>query len=353
MTSEKLSYPKEKIKIVLMEKIHEAARETLEEAGYKATIRPSAAQGDELTEILADAHVIGVRSRTHLREAQLAAAKRLLVVGCFSVGTDQVDLDSARAGGIPVFNAPHSSTRSVAELTLANIFSLSRRVAQRSAEMHQGVWEKSAIGSYQVRDKSIGIIGYGHIGQQIGLLAEAVGMNVFFYDVVKKLPLGRARAVESQAELLAMSDYVSLHVPGGESNENLIGSAELNQMRDGSYLLNLSRGKVVDLDALAAALSSGKLAGAALDVYPKEPGGNTDDFGCALKGLPNVIMTPHIGGSTEEAQRNIGQEVAHSIINFLDNGSTMGAVGFPVCAPPFFSGVTSNTQRAQKPSRRA
>ena len=334
--AKKLSFPKSKIKIYLLEKIHPAAAARFAESGYEAKSIPQALQGAELDELLAEAHVVGVRSRTHIRAENLEKAKKLLVVGCFSVGTDQVSLDAARAHGVPVFNAPHSSTRSVAELTLGNILALSRRLVDMGAKMRTGTWEKSAVGSFEVRNKTLGIIGYGHIGQQVGLLAEAIGLNVCFYDVVKKLPLGRAQAVNSKDELLKCADFVSLHVPGGKETELLITASDLATMKPGSFLLNLSRGKVVDLAALKSALDSGQIAGAAVDVYPTEPPSNTDSFSCELHGLDNVIMTPHVGGSTEEAQHNIGIETAEALISFLDNGSTFGAVNFPQVHLPSF-----------------
>jgi D-3-phosphoglycerate dehydrogenase len=332
----KYSFPKDKIKIYLLEKIHPAAAATFEQAGYQVTCIPKAIQGDELVEVIQDAHILGVRSRTRISAKDLQESKRLLSIGCFTVGTDQVDLPAAAKVGAPVFNAPHSSTRSVAELSIANVISLARQMPERSAKMHQGVWEKSADGSHEIRGKTLGIIGYGHIGQQVGLLAEAVGLNVYFYDVLKKLPLGRAQAVEDMQSLLKMSDFVSLHVPGGQETRGLIGANELKLMKEGSYLINLSRGNVVDLEATRDALISGHLLGAGFDVYPSEPAGNSDGFENILCGVPNVILTPHIGGSTEEAQRNIGREVAESLIAYLDNGSTEGAVNFPRVHLPSF-----------------
>lgn len=327
--SKKLSFPKEKIKIALLEKIHPAAMETLEQAGYHAERIPRAVEESELIDLISDAHILGVRSRTKIKAEHIAHAKRLLAIGCFTVGTDQVDLGAARDAGIPVFNAPHSSTRSVAELALGNIVCLARRTVELSALMHAGRWKKSAKGATEVRNKTLGIIGYGHIGQQVGILAEAFGMNVLFYDIAKKLPLGRAQAVDSQEVLLSSSDFVSLHVPGGEENEKMIGESEIAQMRDGAYLINLARGQTVDLDAARAALESGKLSGGAFDVYPVEPAKNESEFENPLKGLSNVIITPHIGGSTEEAQSNIGREVAESLIGFIDQGTTDGSVNFP------------------------
>ena len=334
--SRELSFPKDKIKIFLFEKIQEAARLTFEAAGYSVTEIADALQGDALNEVLAEAHIVGVRSRTKVFQENLKHAKRLLAIGCFSVGTDQVALDEAAEMGVPVFNAPHSSTRSVAELSIAAVLSLTRRLADKSAKMHQGVWEKSASGSFEIRYKTLGIIGYGHIGQQVGLIAESLGMNVVFYDVLNKLALGRARSVDTLEEMLKISDFVTLHVPGTPETKNLISASKLELMKTGSCLLNMSRGNVVDLDALADALKKKKLSGAAVDVYPSEPAGNTNDFKCPLSGIENVIMTPHIGGSTEEAQRNIGIEVTDALIEFLDNGTTEGAVNFPAVHLPSF-----------------
>lgn len=335
------SFPKEKVKIVLFEKIHPAARETFELAGYTIEQVDNAVDSEELLSIVSDAHIIGVRSRTKIRKEHFAVAKRLLAVGCFSVGTDQVDLDDARKAGVPVFNAPYSSTRSVAELTIGNVIALGRRIAELSGKMHRGEWLKTAEASMEVRNKTLGIIGYGHIGQQVGLLGEAIGMNVVFYDIIKKLPLGRARAAASMDEVLSVSDFLTLHVPGGAGNDKMINADVFSKMKPNSYLINLSRGKVVDIPALKAALVEKKLAGAALDVFPQEPAGARDVFSCELSELENVIMTPHIGGSTAEAQRNIGIEVATALINFVDVGSTDGVVNFPQVNLP----VTEGTHR--------
>lgn len=333
---EQHSFPKSKIRVVLVEKVHASAAETFREAGYEVESVPGALEGDELRDVIASAHVLGVRSRTKVRAEHLAHARRLLAIGCFTVGTDQVELDAATTQGVPVFNAPYSSTRSVAELAVCNVLNLARRVPARSQHMHQGRWEKTVAGSVEVRDKTIGIIGYGHIGQQVGLLAEVLGMNVLFYDVVKKLPLGRARPVAHMTDVLKAADFVTLHVPGGASTRNLIGESELHTMRRGTCLINLSRGSVVDLDALRRALDGGHLAGAALDVFPEEPSENNATFASPLQDMDNVVLTPHIGGSTEEAQRNIGSEVASSLIGFLDSGATQGAVNFPGISLPAF-----------------
>ena len=334
--NKKHSFPKNKIKIALLEKIHPAAEECFRAAGYNVEAVPDALGDGELKSLLSDVHVVGVRSRTKIRTEHLTEAKRLMAIGCFSVGTDQVDLDSATSAGVCVFNAPYSSTRSVAELTVGNMIALSRRSAEKSSQMHRGVWEKSAAGAIEIRNKTVGVVGYGHIGQQVGLLAEAFGLNVKFYDVVKKLPLGRAQPVDSLEELLAEVDFVTLHVPGGTPTTKLIGKKELSKMKVGSYLLNLSRGLVVDLAALTDALKAKHLAGAALDVYPEEPEQGKAKFESDLCGLENVILTPHIGGSTEEAQHNIGIEVATALIQYLDIGSTEGAVNFPSVHLPLF-----------------
>lgn len=335
----KFSFPKDKIRIYLFEKIDDAARLAFEEAGYSVECIADSRQDEALDKILEDAHIIGVRSRSKVRAQNLAKAKRLLAIGCFSVGTDQVELSAARTNGVAVFNAPHSSTRSVAELTIGAVINLARRLADNSAKMHTGSWNKSAEGSYEVRGKNLGIIGYGHIGQQVGLLAEAVGMNVVFHDVAKKLALGRIKSTESLNDLLSTSDYVSLHVPGTAETKNMISAKELSTMKKGSYLLNMSRGNVVDINALAESIKSKHLAGAAIDVYPQEPSSNKESFTSVLQGLDNVILSPHVGGSTVEAQRNIGREVADSLIRFLDNGSTAGAVDFPQVNMPSFPGA--------------
>jgi D-3-phosphoglycerate dehydrogenase len=259
----------------------------------------------------------------------LAAADSLLAIGCFCIGTDQVDLSSAARHGVPVFNAPFSNTRSVAELTLAEMVMLARRAAHKSELLHRGVWEKSAEGCVEVRNKSVGIIGYGHIGPQVGLLAESFGMKVYYFDILGKLPFGNASSVGSLDELLKVSDFVSLHVPETPETRNMIGARELGLMKQGAFLLNLSRGRVVDLNALREALEGGKLGGAAVDVFPDEPASNDEQFSCPLMGLANVILTPHIGGSTVEAQRNIGLEVAGTLLKFVEIGSTSGSVNFP------------------------
>jgi len=323
------SYPKDKVRILLLEGIHPAAVDIFKEAGYEARVVKSAMSNQELRDVIEPIHVLGIRSKTQIRQPAIGASKRLLAIGCFCIGTNQVDLDAAASKGVPVFNAPFSNTRSVAELTLAEVVMLSRKAAHRSMELHSGRWEKSAAGSREVRNKTIGIVGYGHIGSQVGLLAEAFGMRVVFYDIVNKLPLGNAVQLASLGELLQSSDFVTLHVPESPETRNMVSSREISLMKNGSCLLNLSRGSVVDLKAVSDALTSGHLAGAALDVFPREPGSSSEAFECELRGLENVILTPHIGGSTEEAQRNIGIEVASALVKYIETGSSSGSVNFP------------------------
>ena len=327
--SKQLAFPKSKMKILLLEGVHPSAADVFKQAGYSVELSKNAMTEDELLEVIDSVHVLGIRSKTNVTEKVIDKAHKLLTIGCFCIGTNQVALDAACSHGIPVFNAPISNTRSVAELTMAEIVMLSRKAAQRSAEVHQGIWKKSAAGCNEVKGKSIGIIGYGNIGPQVGLLAEAFGMKVKFYDILKKLPLGTAQPAASLQEILKESDFVTLHVPETAETKNMISKKEISMMKEGSYLLNLSRGTVVDLDALREALDSGHIRGAAVDVYPKEPKTNDEPFETVLQGAPNTILTPHIGGSTSEAQNNIGIEVATAIINLTDRGSTGGAVNFP------------------------
>jgi D-3-phosphoglycerate dehydrogenase len=333
--SKKHSFPKDKIKILLLEAIHPAAVELFTDNEYVSIeCLDDSPSPEELIKLARNAHIIGIRSKTNLTKEFFNETNNLLAVGCFCIGTNQVDLDYASKKGVAVFNAPFSNTRSVAELTIAEIIMLARKACQRSAELHQGIWTKSASGSYEVRHKTIGIIGYGHIGPQVGLLAEALGMQVLFYDIQPKLALGNAKATKNLAELLQQSDFVTLHVPETADTKNLIGQKELALMKRGSYLLNLSRGSVVDLNALAEAIQKEHLAGAALDVYPYEPASNKEKFESAVCGLPNVILTPHIGGSTLEAQKNIGIEVASSLVRYTDQGCTTSSVNFPIIDLP-------------------
>jgi D-3-phosphoglycerate dehydrogenase / 2-oxoglutarate reductase len=328
------SFPRHRIRITLLENVHPSAADALTERGYTVEVIPRALEGRELAEVVAASHVLGVRSRTKVREEALAHAGKMLAIGCFSVGTDQVAIRDAARRGIPVFNAPHASTRSVAELTMGAMIALARRLGDKSNALHHRHWDKTLAGAHEVRGRTVGLIGYGHIGQQVGLLAEAFGMRVLFHDIVRKLPLGLARPIADVDELIEQSDFVSLHVPETPRTLAMIGAPQLTRMRRGSYLLNLSRGKVVDVDALRAALANGHLGGAALDVFPAEPTPTVAEFDVGFADLPNVILTPHVGGNTEEAQRAIGLEVAHALSEFIDRGSTEGAVNFPQVNPP-------------------
>ena len=326
----RLSLPKERIRVLLLEGINDSAAELMRRAGYSSIERVGTAlDGAALRDALAGVHILGIRSRTQVTDAVLAGADRLMAVGCFNVGTDQVDLPAARARGVPVFNAPFSNTRSVAELVIGEIVMLLRRVVPRSVAAHAGRWDKSAAGSFEVRGKTLGIVGYGNIGTQLSALAEAMGMHVIYYDRATKLRYGNTEAVGSLAALLAESDVVSLHVPETAETTGMIGAAAIAAMKPGACLINNSRGGVVDLEALAAALHAGHLAGAAVDVFPVEPASNKEAFVSPLQGAPNVILTPHIGGATEEAQARIGLEVAQKLLEYSDTGSTAGAVNFP------------------------
>lgn len=334
-----LSVPKSELKAVLLEGIHPSAALALQQAGYtRIESHAKALAGDELQAALADAHFIGVRSRTQLTASVLQQAEQLVAIGCFCIGTNQVDLKEATRLGIPVFNAPFSNTRSVAELVLAQLIMLMRGIPEKNAILHRGGWVKSAADSYEVRGKTLGIIGYGHIGTQIGVLAEQLGMRVLFTDIEAKLPLGNAQPTSSLEALLGATDVVSLHVPETPETAGMIGAAQLAAMKPGSHLINASRGSVVDIDALAAALERRHLHGAAIDVFPVEPQGNDSAFVSPLTRFDNVILTPHIGGSTLEAQVNIGTEVAAKLIRYSSNGSTTSAVNFPEVALPAHTG---------------
>ncbi len=314
---------------VLVEAIHAAADGPLREAGFDVERLDRSPDASQLAALLARATVIGLRSKTRLPATSLSAAQRLAAVGCFCIGTDQVDLACAARTGVPVFNSPFSNTRSVAELTLAEIIALSRRLFDKSAQLHTGLWDKSAKESREVRGRTLGIVGYGHIGSQLSVLAEGLGMRVVYFDIARRLALGNAHALPSLQAVLEASDVVSLHVPDTDRTRNLIGAKELAQMKRGAALINNSRGKVVDLEALAAALRSGHLAGAAADVFPEEPAENGQGFRTPLAGLGNVILTPHIGGSTEEAQEAIAVDVAEKLARFWKHGTTATAVNFP------------------------
>lgn len=322
--------PKERIKILLLEGISDTAIATLKSAGYTNIQRlATALDGPALKAALTDVHILGLRSRTQLTADALAAAGQLIAAGCFSVGTNQVDLPAAQRLGVPVFNAPFSNTRSVAELTIAETVMLMRRIFPKSVSAHQMGWDKSALNCQEVRGKTLGIVGYGNIGSQLAVMAEALGMRVIYFDRTDKLRHGNAEAVETLDELLRRSDVVTLHVPEAPDTRNMICERELRTMKRGAYLINNSRGTVVDLDALAVALREKHLAGAAVDVFPQEPSSNSEKFLSPLQGLDNVILSPHVGGSTEEAQERIGAEVARKFVDFLDYGSTIGAVNFP------------------------
>jgi D-3-phosphoglycerate dehydrogenase / 2-oxoglutarate reductase len=317
-------------KIVLLEKIHATAAEHLKAEGFTDIVQlPTALKADELKTALADADIVGIRSATHISAEVLKALPRLKAIGCFCIGTNQVDLTAAAALGVPVFNAPFSNTRSVAELVIAQSILLLRRIPEKNARTHRGQWDKSAVGAYEVRNKVLGIIGYGNIGAQVGTLAENVGMQVRYYDVESKLPLGNAKPVPSLEALLEQADVVTLHVPGGSATENLMTADRLKLMKPTAVLINASRGGVVDITALNSVLREKKLAGAALDVFPVEPRNDKEEFVSPLRDLDNVILTPHIGGSTEEAQENIGREVADKLARFLKAGTTRWAVNFP------------------------
>ncbi|WP_237479473.1 phosphoglycerate dehydrogenase [Lichenibacterium dinghuense] len=330
------SLSKDKVRVLLLEGISQTAADLFTQAGYTNVTRlKTALDGDKLVEALQGTHILGIRSRTQMTRQMVTAADRLMAVGCFSVGTNQIDLDAAREIGVPVFNAPFSNTRSVAELVIGEIVMLLRRVLPRSNAAHVGGWDKSATFSHEVRGKVLGIVGYGNIGTQLSNLAEAMGMRVIYFDTADKLRHGNTDPVESLHALLAQSDVVSLHVPETPSTQNMIGEAEIRAMKPGAYLINNARGTVVDIDALARALRDGHLQGAAIDVFPKEPGSNTERFASPLQGIENVILTPHVGGSTLEAQERIGAEVARKLVEYSDVGSTVGAVNFPqVQLPP-------------------
>jgi D-3-phosphoglycerate dehydrogenase / 2-oxoglutarate reductase len=335
----KTSLDKGKIKFLLLEGIHSNAVDALQHDGYTdIDYHPKALAESKFIDAIRDAYFVGIRSATQLTRKVIESAPRLMGVGCFCIGTNQVDLDAAQERGIPVFNAPFSNTRSVAELVLAEIILLLRGIPQRNAIAHRGGWVKTAAGSFEVRGKRLGIIGYGHIGTQVGLLAESIGMQVFYYDVETKLALGNARAMPSLDALFKTSDVITLHVPETPPTFQMIGAAQLARMNEGVHLINASRGTVVDIDALVNALKSKHVAGAAVDVFPVEPKGSGDEFISPLRGMDNVILTPHVGGSTEEAQQNIGVEVAEKLIKYSNNGSTLSAVNFPQVSLPEHTG---------------
>lgn len=334
-----VSLAKERIQILLLEGVHDSAIDVLKQHGYtNIKALKTSLNEDELCEAIKDVHFLGIRSRTQLTPKVFAAADKLAAVGCFCIGTNQVDLDAARDNGVVVFNAPFSNTRSVAELVLAEIIMLLRRIPQKNAAAHRGGWDKAAKGSFEARGKVLGIIGYGHIGSQLSILAEQLGMQVRYYDIETKLSLGNALQVRRLDDLLKQADVVTLHVPETPQTQWMIGAEQLAKMKPGSALINASRGTVVKINALADALKSEHLAGAAIDVFPVEPKGNDEQFESPLRGIDSCIITPHIGGSTEEAQENIGIEVAGKLVRYSDNGSTLSAVNFPEVALPAHEG---------------
>ena len=337
--SQVTSFPKADIKILLLENVHPVASEAFKAEGFQVEIAKGALPEAELVARVADAHILGIRSKTQVTQAVLDAGRRLLSVGAFCIGTNQIATLKANQRGVPVFNAPFSNTRSVAELIIAEIVMLSRRLGDRSREVHEGRWNKVAVGSHEIRGKTLGIVGYGHIGTQVGVLAEAFGMRVVFFDIMAKLPMGNNRTMVTLDELLAISDFDTLHVPETPATKNMVGAAELARMKPGACLLNASRGTVVEIEPLAAAIKSGHVGGAAVDVYPDEPEGNSEGFASPLRNLENVILTPHIGGSTEEAQEAIGREVSASLIKYINTGATTGAVNFPQIEMPLAKGA--------------
>ena len=331
----KTSYPKEKIKIVLLENISDAAVRNFKKAGYNQITRLTKALPEkELMETIKDCHILGIRSKTSISDNVMAAAKKLQAIGCFCIGVNQVDIQAALRHGVAVFNAPYSNTRSVAELVIGAAIMLIRRVPDKNAAAHLGIWQKEASGSYELRGKTLGIIGYGNIGSQVSVLAEALGMKVLFYDVETKLPLGNARDARNLKELLQQSDVISLHVPETAQTKNLINRNTIKHFKKGAILINYARGEVVDLNVLRKAIEDGVISGAAVDVFPVEPEKNGDRFESPLQGLPNVILTPHIGGSTEEAQQNIGEDVSTKMLNYLEKGISLGSHSIPALSLP-------------------
>lgn len=335
MSTENTSFPKEKIKIVLLESISPSAIEEFNKAGYtNIETYKGALIGDELDEVLKDARIIGVRSKTQLTDEVLKKAEKLMAVGCFCIGTNQVDLSTACREGISVFNAPFSNTRSVAELVIASAIMLIRKIPDKNKAAHEGIWIKDSKKSHEIRGKSLGIVGYGHIGSQVSVLAEALGLNVLYYDVESKLPLGNANPVVSIKELIEKSDIVSLHVPATAETENLFNKEVIEYFKKGQILINMSRGNVVDIDVLKVALENGNISGAAVDVFPEEPKLVGEAFKSPLQNLSNVILTPHIGGSTEEAQWNIGIDVTSKLVKYIENGATLGSHSIPELSLP-------------------
>ncbi|NQV70197.1 MAG: phosphoglycerate dehydrogenase [Pseudohongiella sp.] len=333
------SLEKRKIKFLLLEALHPSAVETLKRAGYEnIEYLKTSLEGDELLERIADVHFLGIRSRTQLSESVFEAAQKLQAVGCFCIGTNQVDLTASLVRGIPVFNAPFSNTRSVAELVIGQAILLLRGIPEKNALLHRGVWQKSAHGSFEVRGKKLGIVGYGNIGSQLSVLAESMGMKVYLYDVVSKLPLGNATQLNSLQELMSECDVVSLHVPENPATKDMITAKQLAWMKPEAVFINASRGSVVDIGALADSLQHSRIAGAAIDVFPVEPKSNDEEFLSPLRNFDNCIITPHVGGSTMEAQENIGVEVSEKLIKYSDNGSSFASVNFPEVTLPAHPG---------------
>ncbi|EOX1588514.1 phosphoglycerate dehydrogenase [Vibrio cholerae] len=331
----KVSLEKDRIKILLLEGLHPSSVEVLQAAGYSnIEYHKGSLEEAELIEAIKDVHFVGIRSRSNLTEKVINAAEKLVAIGCFCIGTNQVDLNAAAKRGIPVFNAPFSNTRSVAELVLGEILLLLRGIPEKNALAHRGIWKKSADNSYEARGKRLGIIGYGHIGTQLGIIAENLGMHVYFYDIESKLSLGNATQVHTLSELLNKCDVISLHVPETAGTKNMMGAEEFARMKPGAIFINAARGTVVDIPALCNALESGHIAGAAIDVFPEEPASNKEPFESPLMKFDNVILTPHVGGSTQEAQENIGIEVAGKLAKYSDNGSTLSSVNFPDVSLP-------------------
>ncbi|KQA40760.1 phosphoglycerate dehydrogenase [Vibrio cholerae] len=331
----KVSLEKDRIKILLLEGLHPSSVEVLQAAGYSnIEYHKGSLEEAELIEAIKDVHFVGIRSRSNLTEKVINAAEKLVAIGCFCIGTNQVDLNAAAKRGIPVFNAPFSNTRSVAELVLGEILLLLRGIPEKNALAHRGIWKKSADNSYEARGKRLGIIGYGHIGTQLGIIAENLGMHVYFYDIESKLSLGNATQVHTLSELLNKCDVISLHVPETAGTKNMMGAEEFARMKPGAIFINAARGTVVDIPALCNALESGHIAGAAIDVFPEEPASNKEPFESPLMKFDNVILTPHVGGSTQEAQENIGSEVAGKLAKYSDNGSTLSSVNFPEVSLP-------------------
>ena len=339
-TSLKTSYPKDKIKVLFLENISDAAVQYFKIQGYTDVKKVSGALSEEeLIKVIKDVHILGIRSKTFISKKVLDSAKKLQAIGCFCIGTNQVDIKACKLKGVAVFNAPYSNTRSVAELVIGSSIMLIRKIIDKNAAAHKGIWNKDAKGSFELRGKTLGLIGYGNIGTQTSIMAEAMGMKVKFYDIETKLPLGNARPVKSIKELVSTSDIISLHVPENASTKNLISKEVLKQFKQGSILINYARGEVVDLDALAAALKAKHLSGAAIDVYPWEPEKNGDSFETPLQDLPNVLLTPHIGGSTEEAQENIGEDVSIKLYQYLERGVSNGSLSIPTISLPPVDGA--------------